>query len=198
MSVDKNKLQAVGGVENLINLITATNENAHPEEDVDLSETQNEIQFLRRNADNLPNIENEKERERKNVSRTVRSAAFAIEIKNLYDNHCAICDSNLHTPSGIPEIQAAHVYPVSSNGSDDLRNGIALCRIHHWAFDAGWLSLKDDLTVIARADIPKVKQYEFIYSYEGKSIRLPSDSQFKPHPVFLREHRKKYNFSEES
>jgi len=39
--------------------------------------------------------------------------------------------------------------PASINGgSDDIRNGIALCQFHHWAFDPGWLSFTDDHEII--------------------------------------------------
>ena len=33
-------------------------------------------------------------------------------------------------------LQAAHIRPVSENGSDDPRNGLVLCANHHLAFDA--------------------------------------------------------------
>jgi hypothetical protein len=33
--------------------------------------------------------------------------------------------------------QAAHIVPKNKNGTDDPRNGLTLCRAHHWAFDAG-------------------------------------------------------------
>jgi predicted restriction endonuclease len=42
---------------------------------------------------------------------------------------------------GKPEVQGAHIYPKGRDGSDDLRNGICLCRRHHWAMDAGWISI---------------------------------------------------------
>lgn len=32
---------------------------------------------------------------------------------------------------------AAHIRPVSENGSYDARNGLVLCTLHHSAFDAG-------------------------------------------------------------
>jgi len=54
----------------------------------------------------------------------------------------------LHEPtSSFWEAEAAHIVPYSALGKDDIWNGITLCRTHHWAFDAGWLSLLDDFSI---------------------------------------------------
>ncbi|WP_244531481.1 HNH endonuclease [Halogranum amylolyticum] len=57
------------------------------------------------------------------------------------------------TPSGDPEVEAAHIYPRSENGADDPRNGLALCKLHHWAFDSGWLAVSDDYEILVK-DVP--------------------------------------------
>jgi len=45
---------------------------------------------------------------------------------------CAVCDIAV---AGV--IEAAHVVPKEHDGSDDERNGLALCATHHRMFDAG-------------------------------------------------------------
>jgi predicted restriction endonuclease len=118
-----------------------------------------------------------------------RSAAFAVDVKKLYGYRCAVCGSELRTPKGKPEVQGAHIYPKGLDGSDDLRNGICLCRRHHWAMDAGWFSIADDYTVLVREDLPGHRDYRFIAEYEGKRILLPSEEGAAPHTLFLRQHR---------
>ncbi|MEX0781372.1 MAG: HNH endonuclease [Dehalococcoidia bacterium] len=74
-------------------------------------------------------------------ARLMRDAAFSRLVKRAYDHHCAACgagyiapiDEAAHEPPSEP--QAAHIVPVSMLGSDDIRNGLCLCRAHHWAFD---------------------------------------------------------------
>ena len=71
------------------------------------------------------------------VNRVARSIAFRKNVIELYDGQCAICNEALISPLGAHEIEAAHVVPRSKFGVDEVQNGIALCKKHHWAFDNG-------------------------------------------------------------
>lgn len=117
-----------------------------------------------------------------------RSAVFAREVKTLYDNRCAVCGSNRESPDGVPEVEAAHIYPKSENGADDVRNGLALCKLHHWAFDSGWLALDDQLRVIVR-DCESVPGYSDFEPLAGDRIQLPEDEEKHPAKLYVREHR---------
>ncbi|ERK70446.1 HNH endonuclease [Leifsonia aquatica] len=57
-------------------------------------------------------------------------ARFAFEVLARYGAKCAVCDVD-----SVEVMQAAHLRPKASNGSDDPRNGIALCANHHLLFD---------------------------------------------------------------
>jgi putative restriction endonuclease len=62
--------------------------------------------------------------------RAVRDAQFRKRILSAYGNRCAICGVQLRL------LDAAHVLPVEQPGStDDTSNGIALCALHHRAYD---------------------------------------------------------------
>jgi len=132
--------------------------------------------------------------EHKQITTRPRDAAFSIEVKKAYGFRCAVCGSSLQSPKGQYELQSAHLYPKGKDGSDDLRNGLCLCRRHHWALDVGWMSLSDDHTVLVRSDLPEDEDYSFIRSYAGQKILLPSDERFVPHPTFMQEHRKMMGF----
>ncbi len=41
-------------------------------------------------------------------------------------------------------LEAAHVVPKEANGSDDPRNGLALCVLHHRMFDAALFGIEPD------------------------------------------------------
>ncbi|WP_430727218.1 HNH endonuclease [Tumebacillus amylolyticus] len=127
-------------------------------------------------------------------SRRNREEKFKNLVKRLYDDRCAVCCSSLRDPDGNPEVQSAHIYPKSKNGSDDLRNGLCLCRMHHWAFDVGWFSISDSYGVLIRSDLPQTSDYEFIRSRKGMKIRLPKDQMFHPHQLFLQAHRNLMGF----
>lgn len=129
------------------------------------------------------------------VRETPRSEAFRRDVRVLYQGRCAICALGVEGPEGEPEVQSAHIYPRSRNGRDDLRNGISLCRMHHWALDIGWIALSDQRRVIVRAGLPEHSDYDFIREYKSRPIREPSASHFAPHPLYMGAHRALYGFS---
>lgn len=127
-----------------------------------------------------------------NDKRQIRSAAFHEVIREIYDDSCAVCGAHRESPAGDPEVEAAHIYPRSELGSDDIRNGLALCKLHHWAFDSGWLSLDNDHCIVTDgADRPGSEEFSRL---DGRPIRLPADEQYAPHPRFMEAHRALYGF----
>jgi putative restriction endonuclease len=79
----------------------------------------------------------EDETEYVETRRRARDYAFTEVVRDSYDNTCAVCGSQRESPNGKPEVEAAHIYSKAEGGSDDPRNGISLCKFHHWAFDSG-------------------------------------------------------------
>tara|TARA_B100000242_G_C43004130_1_gene466546 strand:- start:89 stop:1147 length:1059 start_codon:yes stop_codon:yes gene_type:complete len=62
--------------------------------------------------------------------RSNNQTKFRFDVIKRYGLKCALCNienNNL--------LDAAHIIPVDSNGSDDPRNGLILCKNHHAAFD---------------------------------------------------------------
>lgn len=116
--------------------------------------------------------------------RKARSQAFTDVVRYLYDNTCAVCGSQRETPAGDPEVEAAHIYPKSENGRDDIRNGIALCKFHHWAFDTGWLAITEDYDLLV-ADVPDRNGYHEFKQLEGQSVALPDDEDARLDPLYL-------------
>jgi putative restriction endonuclease len=122
-----------------------------------------------------------------------RDDAFRRGVTDLYGFKCAVCGLGLRGPNGSVEVQGAHIYPKALDGKDDLRNGICLCRLHHWAFDTGWFWLTDDCKIIVRDDIPQTDDYSFIRSFANTQITLPAEHDLKPDPLFLRARRALYS-----
>jgi len=66
-----------------------------------------------------------------------------------YETRCAVCALR-HGQL----LDAAHIVPDSHElGEATVRNGLALCKIHHAAFDAHILGIRPDLVVQIRADL---------------------------------------------
>lgn len=129
----------------------------------------------------------------------LRSRGFRQAILEAYGFSCAICGLRICSPNALQwEVEAAHIVPHSANGKDDILNGLALCRLHHWAFDVGWFSMDNDLKVLASkrirdlsADLGRIWNYDFMrqLSKEGLVVSLPKETTIHPHPNAIRWHR---------
>ena len=75
------------------------------------------------------------ERERMLTNELKRNPKFTRQIMEVYKHQCAICGIQI----GI--VEAAHVQEVRDHGTDEICNGIALCRNHHFAFDMNLITL---------------------------------------------------------
>jgi predicted restriction endonuclease len=143
------------------------------------------------------------DRSRKLV-RTVRETALRVRgfrqaVIEVYDFRCAVCGLKINSPDSLCwEVEAAHIVPHGSFGRDDIFNGIALCRFHHWGFDVGWFALLDNYRICVSSklsDLPsdfgRMGDRELIRTLSKKRsvIRLPSERRVYPHINSIRWHR---------
>jgi putative restriction endonuclease len=121
------------------------------------------------------------------VSRLFRDQSFKRVVRNAYDNRCAFTGLRLINGGGRPEVQAAHIMPITRKGPDSVRNGLALSSTVHWMFDRGLISVGDDYRIVAAKDgIPE--QVRNLFSRTGRLI-VPDEPNLRPHPHYLRFHR---------
>ena len=70
-------------------------------------------------------------------------------VMRAYETQCAVC-SLRHSQL----LDAAHIVPDTEEGGiAAVRNGLALCKIHHAAYDAGILGISPDYRVAIREDV---------------------------------------------
>jgi len=81
------------------------------------------------------------------------------------------------------------VWPRSISRNDDPRNGMALCKTHHWMFDQYLVSVTPEYRIhLSPWLISNGQNIEGTLTFEGSAIHLPSDRRFKPAPVALEMH----------
>ena len=129
----------------------------------------------------------------------IRTRGFRQAIVDAYGYKCAICEMKINSPDSLSwEVEAAHIVPHSSLGRDDIWNGLALCHLHHWAFDVGWFTLQDDYMINVSSKVHslpsnfgRIGDYEFIRAISSKHTRifLPSKRELYPHLNAIRWHR---------
>jgi putative restriction endonuclease len=88
---------------------------------------------------------------------------------------------------GRAEVQAAHIRPVSEDGPDSLRNGVALTGTVHWMFDRGLVSIDDDYTILIAKD--RLPDTALRLLNENHRLLLPAREDLRPHKHFLSYHR---------
>lgn len=118
----------------------------------------------------------------------VRDASFRFRVvEQVYSGRCAMTGVRMTNGHGRAEVDAAHIQPVSAGGPDSTRNGLALMKSMHWAFDRGLVSLSDEgriLTVERGLDVPVLRLLP-----EDRIARFPERPDERPHPSFLQWHR---------
>lgn len=128
-----------------------------------------------------------------------RSRAFRQAVIEAYDCKCAFCGFKLSSPDSLSwEVQAAHIVPNNFQGKDDIWNGLALCGIHHWAFDVGWLSLTPRFVIDVSsrvnslsAEFAQIGNVDLIRMFGRKKTRmvLPAEKNLCPHETAIAWHR---------
>ena len=71
-----------------------------------------------------------------------RDPAFRDEVLREYQRRCAVCDFDVRLGNELIGLEAAHIKWHAAGGPDEVANGLALCGLHHKAFDRGALGLE--------------------------------------------------------
>lgn len=113
--------------------------------------------------------------------------AFRALVLRAYATRCAIC--------GLPRdelLDAAHIVPDrDARGHPEVPNGLALCQLHHRAYDRNIVGIRPDYVieiaprVMGDRDGPVLEHA--IKGVKGRTIRLPRRVDDHPRPAFLQE-----------
>lgn len=133
--------------------------------------------------------------ERRQVVATIvkryRAADFRQRVMGAYNNCCAMCGVQLEL------IDAAHILPVVDHRStDETRNGVALCKLHHAAFDRNLVSFDERYTIeVSNTEVARLGLARRDAGLAGftRALRpaliLPSDRRDYPSSDFVRKAR---------
>ncbi|MFH0808934.1 MAG: HNH endonuclease [Pseudomonadota bacterium] len=122
------------------------------------------------------------------VKKAVRDNSFKERVLTAYGRKCAVCGLQLEL------VEAAHIVPVSYPDSNDhTSNGLALCSLHHSAFDRHLIEISDDHRIsvvepsLARLRDLKLneREKEFVQMLRP-IIVLPPERAHRPRPEYLR------------
>jgi putative restriction endonuclease len=87
-----------------------------------------------------------------NYRAAARDQGFRRIVIKADDHRCAFCGVRI-TPEQHTVVDAAHIVLWSKSKNDDIRNGMALCKLCHRAFEKGMMGVSDNYEVITSRQI---------------------------------------------
>lgn len=118
------------------------------------------------------------------VQRRLHQRAFRERVLAAYRNRCAFCRFR-HAEL----LDAAHIVPDAEQGEPVVSNGLALCKLHHAAFDRYFLGVRPDYIVEARPDLLEEEDgptlLHGIQGLHGTRIAVPGKPERRPDPASL-------------
>jgi putative restriction endonuclease len=122
----------------------------------------------------------------------LHQSSFRERVLKAYREQCAFCRLR-HKEL----LDAAHILPdADPEGEPLVSNGLALCKLHHAAFDRYFVGIREDLIVEVRKDILKETDGPMLLhglqGLHGIKILIPRKAEFKPNREFL--HRRYERF----
>ena len=121
------------------------------------------------------------------TQRRLHQESFRWRVLLAYRECCAVCRLR-HTEL----LDAAHILPDGHPlGEPVVPNGLALCKLHHAAFDSHMLGVRPDLIIELRRDIMDEADGPMLQfglqGFNGKALHAPRVPELRPSGAFLAE-----------
>ena len=120
------------------------------------------------------------------VRERLHQPVFRQQVLAAYENQCALCRLR-HREL----LDAAHIRGDAKGGEPVVPNGIAMCKIHHAAFDSRLMAIRPSYEIEVRADVlteedgPTLKHA--LQGLHRQRIDIPRRRAMRPSPVLLEE-----------
>ena len=119
--------------------------------------------------------------ERPESDHDARSLVFRRLILRVYDHRCAACGLRMVFPDLPSPVEAVHLVPWCESHDDSPQNGLALCRLHSWALEAGLIAPSLDLCWIVSTLLDARRDSERkLTSLAGLRLLLPQATIYYP------------------
>ncbi|RKH43010.1 HNH endonuclease [Corallococcus sicarius] len=126
------------------------------------------------------------------AKKRLHQVAFRRHVLRAYEERCAVC--------GFPRtelLDAAHILPDHDvRGHAEVPNGLALCRLHHGAFDTNLMGFRPNGVIelapslLATHDGPTLEHA--LKGFVGKSLLMPRADEMRPKKLYLEERYERF------
>ncbi|MGI8473038.1 phosphorothioated DNA-binding restriction endonuclease [Pectobacterium brasiliense] len=122
--------------------------------------------------------------------RKSRDPHFRQTVLRAYQYRCAVCGYDLRHDTTLVGLEAAHIKWKQYGGPCTVTNGLALCSVHHSAFDIGVIGIDDSMKLMVSEGVHGSKIVERLFwDFEGKPLFLPKKREYYPLEQFVEWHR---------
>ena len=125
---------------------------------------------------------------------TTRDPGFRHAVLRAYERRCVVCGFDVRLDDHLVGLEAAHIRWHSHGGPDEVRNGLALCILHHRTFDRGAIGLERAARgfrlVVSDEVNGQSPAFRQLLDCHGKPIRKPQRARQTPNPDFVDWHRR--------
>ena len=109
---------------------------------------------------------------------------FRALVTDAYGRKCAITGERT-----LPALDAAHIWSYKEGGPHEPANGLLLRKDVHSLFDAGYITVADDLHVNVSSKIKeKFENGREYYAMHGRQISIPDRAEWCPDVEYLHRH----------
>ena len=113
------------------------------------------------------------------LSEPVRDQGFRHAVVSVYEHRCALCGISVRTSDNHTVVDAAHIIPWRVSQNDALRNGVALCKLCHWVFDEGLVTISSSYKVLISDELTApYNSGGYLLTLEGQKIYGPQSTIF--------------------
>ena len=125
------------------------------------------------------------------VKQRTHQQGFRRRVLAAYGNQCALCRLQ-----HIPLLDAAHIREDSEGGEPIVPNGIAMCAIHHRAFESEVIGIRPDYVIEVQARVLLEKDgptlQHALQGVHNTALQVPKQVSARPDVVLLEERYERF------
>ena len=121
--------------------------------------------------------------------RRKRHPEFRWAVLGAYRDQCAVCGLDIRLAGQPIAVEAAHIHWLKDAGPWDVRNGLALCVLHHQLFDRGAFTVMRDYRIAVATQVDGPGASDTLVRFDGQPLQIiPTRPELRPGSQYLSWH----------